>query len=142
MQSFAPILYQPPTGGPFIKIAAVYDDSNGATYPIISGTPPEAVEVDSLNTDATGEFVDITFDGNLSASPLPDPSEFSYTADATPVAVTAVSLSAQDRLTLTLDTPAANGETLELEYTGTTLLSLNGVPVAPFGPSTVTNNVP
>lgn len=142
MQSFSPILYQPPTGGPFVRIAAVYDSSTGASYPILSGTPPTASVFDDAETDTTGEFVELNFTGNISATPVPAVSEFEILVDAVAATINEIVVTAQNQLTFTLDVPVENGETITIEYLGTTLLSLNGVAVAPFGPSSVTNNVP
>lgn len=142
MQSFMPILYQPPTGGPFTRIAAVYDDSTNAQYPILSGTPPTASVFDAAGTDTTGEFVELDFTGNISALPVPAVSEFEILVDAAAATINEITVTAQNQLTFTLDVPIENGETVTIEYLGTTLLSLNGVAVAAFGPESVTNNVP
>lgn len=141
MQSFSPLLVQQPNGT-WAKLAAVVDDAVGAIYPIVAGTPPTAVTFSAAETDVTGEFIDITFSGNISALPLPAASEFLVEVDAAPVAVDEVEVTAQDTIRLTLATPVENGEAVELTYTAGTLLSLNGVAVATFGPETVTNNVP
>lgn len=144
MLSFSAILLDNPNGAGFQKIAAFLDDVNGVLYPLEldPDSPPTAVAIDSMASDTTGEFVVLTFTGPISATPVPAPSEFAYTADAVTVAVTDVEVTGQSELTLTLETPAENGETLTLGYTAGTLLSLNGQPVATSAPASVTNNVP
>lgn len=141
MQSFQPILFQQPNST-WARIAAIYDSTTGASYPILSGTPPVAVEFDQAETNLDGDTFSILFDGNISALPAPSPSDFIFTVDTVPAVISSVTVVTQNTLGFTLAVPVENGEALEVSYVGTSLLSLNGVPVAPFGPETVTNNVP
>lgn len=141
MLSFLPLLFQQPNDT-WAKIAAYYDDGSRAQYPLMVTEPPAAVAFDSAETDTTGEFIELVFDGNISALPVPSGDEFLVEVNAAAVAVTAVEVTAQTTLTLTLATLVENGNTVTIGYTAGTLLSLNGVPVATFAAESVTNNVP
>ena len=77
MQSFQPILFQQPNST-WARIAAIYDSTTGASYPILSGTPPVAVEFDQAETNPDGDTFSVLFDGNISALPAPSASDFIF----------------------------------------------------------------
>ena len=112
----------------------------------VDTTPPS---VSHAFVSADGMSVNIVFDEELDDLPLPAPSQFPVTVDATAATVTGVELSGDENdntITLTMAAAIAAGTTVTVGYTqptGTTaLVGLEGNKVATFAGVEATHGLP